>query len=42
LKQDVTHKLLSTFIIDRENGKIIANIGEANRAAREYKQQLFN
>lgn len=42
LKQDVTHKLLSTFIIDRENGKIIANIGEANRAAREYKQQLFD
>lgn len=42
LKQDVTHKLLSTFIIDRQNGKIVTNIGEANRMARQYKQELFD
>lgn len=41
LKQNVTHKLLSTFIIDRQNGKIITNIGEANRAARAYKSELL-
>lgn len=42
LKQDVTHKLLSTFIIDRENGRIVTSITDANRAAREYKQKLFD
>lgn len=42
LKQDVTHQLLNTFIINREEGKIITNIGEANRMAREYKQKLFD
>lgn len=41
-KQQVTHKMLSTFIIDRENGRIITNIGEANRMARQYKQELFD
>jgi hypothetical protein len=34
--------MLSTFIIDRENGRIITNIGEANRMARQYKQELFD
>lgn len=42
LKQDITHKLLSTFIIDRQNGRIVTNIGEANRMARQYKQELFD
>ena len=42
LKQDVTHQLLNTFIINREEGKIITNVGEANRMAREYKQKLFD
>lgn len=42
LKQNVTHKLLSTFIIDRENGRLITNITEANKQARKYKQELLN
>jgi ribosomal protein L18 len=31
-------------VVDRlvEEGKIITNIGEANRMAREYKQKLFD
>ena len=41
-KQQVTHKMLSTFIIDREHGRIITNIGEVNRMARHYKQELFD
>lgn len=42
VRQQVTHKMLSTFIIDRDRGIIITNIGEANRMARKYKQELFD
>lgn len=42
LKQKVTHKLLNTFIINREEGRLVTNTVDANNNAREYKQQLFN
>lgn len=42
LKQKVTHKLLNTFIINREEGRLVTNTVDANNNARGYKQQLFN
>lgn len=40
-KQEAMNTLINTFIIDREKGKLVATIAEANQNVRDYKQQLF-
>jgi hypothetical protein len=39
--QDATRKLINTFAIDRENGKLITDIQMANIEARLLKERLY-
>lgn len=41
IKQEVTQMLLHDFIIDRENGKLVTTIAEANRNVRNRKSEMF-
>lgn len=40
-KQEATNLLINTFIINRDKGKIVTNIREANQNARDLKEALF-
>ena len=40
-KQEATNTLINDFIIDREHGRIVKNARDANRNARERKNQLW-